>query len=179
MHRIIRRMALALPLLFSGIGTATAGEPTATAIEYYNASLNHYFMTANPAETAILDANIQFPGWQRTGVAFSAYANAGDSVDALPVCRFFGTPGVGPNSHFYTADANECEITKKNPDWIFEAIAFYIPLPAVSGIFAGACPGTAQTVYRSFYPGAIKSESNHRFLPDLTMHEHMAGASIL
>ena len=172
-----RHVALAVALLFSGIGVAGAGEPTANVIEYYNPALNHYFTTANPLETAILDANIQFPGWQRTGVEFAAYAVASDNTDAKPVCRFFGTPGVGPNSHFYTADANECAITKQNPDWIFEAIAFYIPVPAVSG--TGTCTGASQPVYRSFYPGAVKSESNHRFLPDLTMHEKMAGASIL
>ncbi len=170
-------MALALALLFGGIGGAHAAEPTAIAIEYYNASLNHYFMTANPVEAAILDADIKFPGWKRTGVEFGAYAAAGDNGGALPVCRFFGTPGVGPNSHFYTADANECALTKLNPDWIFEAIAFYIPVPAVSG--TGTCAGATQPVYRSFYPGAAKSESNHRFLPDLTMHEKMARNSLL
>ncbi len=175
------RLALSVMLLCGGAGLAAqsawASEPTAMAIEYYNASLNHYFMTANPIETAILDANIMFPGWTRTGVEFAAYASAADNASALPVCRFFGTPGVGPNSHFYTSDANECAITKQNPDWIYEAIAFYIPVPAVFGI--SSCTGGTQPVYRSFYPGALKSESNHRFLPDLTMHEKMAGGSLL
>jgi uncharacterized protein (DUF1800 family) len=170
---------MSLAALLGGVGAASAGEPTATAIEYYNASLNHYFMTASPVEAAILDANIQIPGWQRTGVEFGAYTSADDNAGALPVCRFFGKPGIGPNSHFYTADAHECDLTKQNPDWIFETIAFYIPVPAVSGTFTGACTGATQTVYRSFYPGAVKSESNHRFLPDLTMHEKMAGASLL
>ena len=36
--------------------TAAAIEPTAQAIEYYNASLNHYFVTAFPEEAAMLDA---------------------------------------------------------------------------------------------------------------------------
>ena len=43
------------------------------------------------------------------------------------VCRFFGTPNVGPNSHFYTADAAECAKVKTYPAWTFEGIAFYIP----------------------------------------------------
>ena len=34
-------------------------------------------------------------------------------------------------------------------------------------------------MYRSFYPGASVSQSNHRFLPDLTMHQKMAGSSTL
>ncbi|MEO8344953.1 MAG: DUF1800 family protein [Betaproteobacteria bacterium] len=170
-------MAIALALMFGGIGTAIASEPTATAVEFYNASLNHYFMTASSFEIGILDANIALPGWTRTGVEFSAYASAADNSLALPVCRFFGTPGVGPNSHFYTSDANECAITKQNPDWIYETIAFYIPVPSVNG--TGTCSGVTQPVYRSFYPGGLTVNSNHRFLPDLTMHEKMAGSSLL
>src|SRR5204863_5786812 len=100
---------------------------------------------------------------------------AGDASGTVPVCRFFGNPGVGPNSHFYTADAAECAKVKNNPDWIFEAIAFYITLPTNYT----SCPAGTQPIYRSFYPGAAKPESNHRFVPDLTMHENMAGASIL
>ena len=108
---------------------ALATEPTARAIEYYNAQLNHYFVTAFPEEAASLDAGFIVPGWKRTGVEFGAWANAGDAPGTVPVCRFFGTPGVGPNSHFYTASATECALVKKNPDWTFEAIAFYIAEP--------------------------------------------------
>jgi len=153
---------------------AAAIEPTANIIEYYNASLNHFFITAYPDEAAMLDQGLLVKGWTRTGVAWSAWANAGDSTTAVPVCRFFGTPGKGPNSHFYTADANECAVVKQNPGWTFEAIAFYIEIPQL-----GACEAGTTPVYRSFYPGADVSQSNHRFLPDLTMSEHMAGSSIL
>ena len=174
-HRLTLALVLVSALRFGGIGAAWAGEPTANSIEYYNASLNHYFMTAYPEEAAMLDAGVVVPGWKRTGTEFAAYASAGDNIDAVPVCRFFGTPGIGPNSHFYTANADECALVKQNPKWTFEAVAFYMPLPSTSG----TCAAAAQPVYRSFYPGATTSESNHRFLPDLTMHEKMAGSSIL
>jgi hypothetical protein len=153
---------------------AAAIEPTANVIEYYNAPLNHFFITAYPDEAAMLDQGLVVKGWTRTGVTWSAWANAGDSATAVPVCRFFGTPGKGPNSHFYTADANECAVVKQNPGWTFEAIAFYIEVPQL-----GACKAGTTPVYRSFYPGADVSQSNHRFLPDLTMSEHMAGSSIV
>jgi uncharacterized protein (DUF1800 family) len=153
---------------------AAAIEPTANVIEYYNASLNHYFITAYPEEAASLDQGVVVKGWTRTGVTWSAWANPGDSATAVPVCRFFGTPGIGPNSHFYTADAAECALVKKNPLWTFEAIAFYIDTPT-----GAACQSGTTPIYRSFYPGADVSQSNHRFLPDLTMFEHMAGSSIL
>src|ERR1700736_3644825 len=153
---------------------AAAIEPTANVIEYYNASLNHFFITAYQDEAAMLDQGLAIKGWTRSGVTWSAWANAGDSATAVPVCRFFGTPGKGPNSHFYTADANECAVVKQNPGWTFEAIAFYIETPKV-----GACAGSTTPVYRSFYPGADVSQSNHRFLNDVTMWQHMAPPSIL
>jgi uncharacterized protein (DUF1800 family) len=152
----------------------SALEPTAQAIEFYNATLNHYFITAFPEEAAMLDAGTTVKGWVRTGVTFNAWKDPTDDPAAAAVCRFFGTSGVGPNSHFYTADAAECATVKANPDWTYEAIAFYIEVPQ-----SGTCPANTEAVYRSFYPGANVSQSNHRFLPDLTMHQKMAGSSIL
>ena len=153
---------------------AAAIEPTANVIEYHNASLNHFFLTTYPGEAAMLDQGAMVNGWARTGVTWSAWANAGDSATAVPVCRFFGTPGTGPNSHFYTADTNECALVRQDPKWTFEAIAFYIDVPQ-----SGACHAGTTPIYRSFYPGADISQSNHRFVPDMTMYEHMAGSSIL
>jgi len=153
---------------------AAALEPTAQVVEYYNAALNHYFVTAFPEEAAALDAGTPVAGWKRTGVSFNAWKSPGESGTAVPVCRFFGTPNVGPNSHFYTADAAECAKVKLNPDWTYEAIAFHVDVPQGAACAAGMAP-----VYRSFYPGAAISQSNHRFLPDLTMHQNMASASIL
>jgi uncharacterized protein (DUF1800 family) len=153
---------------------ASALEPTAQVVEFYNASLGHYFVTAFPEEAAALDAGTPVAGWTRTGIAWNAWKNAGESLTALAVCRFFGTPGVGPNSHFYTADAAECAKVKQNPDWTYEAIAFYIDVPQ-----GATCASGTEPIYRSFYPGATVSQSNHRFLPDLTMHQNMASTSIL
>jgi uncharacterized protein (DUF1800 family) len=171
-HRSIAWLIGCASLIFNAF--AAAAEPSALAVEFYNARLNHYFITAFPDEAAMLDAGVVVPGWVRTGVTFSAWKSAGDSPTAVPVCRFFGTPGVGPDSHFYTADAAECALVKQNPDWSFEAIAFYIEPPQ-----AGACAGGTAPIYRSFYPGPNVTASNHRFLPDLTMHQKMASSSIL
>src|SRR6185295_9721391 len=108
---------------------AAAVEPTAQVVEFYNPSLNHYFVTAFPEEAAMLDAGIVVKGWARTGVTFNAWRASGEEPAAVAVCRFFGTPDVGPNSHFYTADATECALVKGNPNWTYEAIAFYIQVP--------------------------------------------------
>jgi hypothetical protein len=85
---------LVSPFAHGGLGTA---------IEFYNAKNNHYFLTANPAEVAALDAGTTVKGWTRTGGQFTAFTEPAAGLAA--VCRFFGTPGKGPDSHFYTADA--------------------------------------------------------------------------
>ena len=122
----------------------------------------------------MLDAGTVVKGWARTGVTFNVWRDAADDPAAVPVCRFFGMPNVGPNSHFYTADAAECALVKTNPNWTYEAIAFHIEVPPGT-----ACTAGTEAVYRSFYPGANVSQSNHRFLPDLTMHQKMASSSTL
>ncbi len=147
-------------LLVSELATAGLG----TAVEFYNASLNHYFVTAYPEEAAALDAGTSVKGWTRTGGQFTVFTDPAPGLSA--VCRFFGTPGVGPNSHFYTADAAECAKVKTLRAWTFEAIAFYIPTPT-----DGDCGGN-WPVYRSYYTDNI-SDANHRFTVDLTAHVRM------
>jgi len=144
---------------------ATAHAGLGTAVEFYNAKINHYFVTAYPEEAAALDAGTNVKGWARTGGQFTVFTDPSDGLQA--VCRFFGTPGVGPNSHFYTADAAECAKVKTYPAWTFEGIAFYIPTTA-----NGDCGGN-YPVYRSYYSDQI-SDANHRFTVDLTAHARMA-----
>ena len=97
-------------------GTAEAN--LGVAVEFYNASINHYFVTAYPEEAAALDAGTNVKGWKRTGGQFTVFT---DPIDGLAaVCRFFGTPGKGPNSHFYTADPAECAKVKTLPAWTYE-----------------------------------------------------------
>ncbi|MFO1316867.1 MAG: DUF1800 family protein [Burkholderiales bacterium] len=136
-----------------------------TAVEFYNKALNHYFVTAYPEEAAALDAGTNVKGWTRTGGQFTVFTEPAEGLQA--VCRFFGTPNVGPNSHFYTADAAECAKVKTYPAWTFEGIAFYIPMPA-----NGGCGGN-WPVYRSYYSDQIR-DANHRFTVDLTAHVRMA-----
>jgi len=135
-----------------------------TAVEFYNAKLNHYFVTAYPEEAAALDAGTNVKGWTRTGGQFTVFTEPAEGLQA--VCRFFGTPNVGPNSHFYTADAAECAKVKTYQAWTFEGIAFYIPMPA-----NGQCGGN-WPVYRSYYSDQI-ADANHRFTVDLTAHVRM------
>jgi len=106
-------MAGAGGIFCAGAAGIAGAAGSGTAIEFYNPALNHYFITAHPDEAAALDAGTNVKGWTRTGGQFTVFTDPGAGLQA--VCRFFGTPGRGPNSHFYTADAAECAKVKTLP----------------------------------------------------------------
>jgi glucose/arabinose dehydrogenase len=139
------------------------------AIEYFNATLGHYFLTASPEEAAALDGGAFAGAWRRTGYAF-VVGSATDG-DAVPVCRFFGKPGVGPNSHFYTGYPQECAGLKDNPLWIFEGIGFLIRVPVND-----ACAPILRPVYRLYNNPATLAQVNHRFTADGATYNAMRAA---
>jgi len=156
----------------SGTGIAAAAMPPAVdAIEFYNASLNHYFLTAVPQEADAIDKGAVGPGWIRTGFTFRAYAADVDAKEALPVCRFFGTPGLGPDAHFFTADAAECGLVKANPRWLYEGIAFRALVATT-----GSCPPGSAAVVRFYSPGLTVSASRHRYVRDVAEIARMRSA---
>jgi predicted dienelactone hydrolase len=147
-------------------GSGGGGGEVVDTIEYYSASLDHYFITAFPEEAAMLDEGVVVPGWKRTGFGFRAWkAGSGPGSDA---CRFFGTPGRGPNSHFYTINAAECDKVKANPDWTYEALALRAVEPLQSG-----CAGEYATVTR-LYNNGMGGQANHRYLVDPAEVQRMA-----
>ena len=115
-----------------------------------------------------------------TGKTFLAYPRTGYPEKARPVCRFYGSPSPGPNSHFYTADAAECDKLKQlqqntpatEKRWNFEEIAFAIQVPA-----GESCPSDAPVpVYRLYNKGFEKGkDSNHRFTTDAALYQAMIG----
>jgi uncharacterized protein (DUF1800 family) len=144
--------------------SAHAAEPTATAVEWYNTTLGHYFVSAGPGEIYAVDTGGAGPGWVRTGGQFATFSGPNEAPGLTPVCRFYGTPGIGPNSHFYTASAVECAMVKTDPGWTYEGIAFYVPAPSGS-----QCPAGSTPVYRSYNNGYLRNDSNHRFTVDATV----------
>jgi hypothetical protein len=125
-------------------------------VEFHNDALDHYFITAEPAEAAMLDAGIIVPGWKRTHFDFKARP-AGDPR-GLAACRFFGTPGIGPNSHFYTIDAAECAKVKGNPFWTYESLAFN-----TDAAIAEDCPADRVPVTR-LYNNGMGGQASHRYI---------------
>jgi hypothetical protein len=157
-----------LPLTRQYLTPGTASGPSeAVVVEYYNRSLDHYFMTASPVEINVLDAG-SLPGWERTGLRFLAYAS--QVAGSNPVCRFYRTPGYG-DSHFYSASPAECQAVVDNPSkypgWIEEAPnVFYIALPDPA---TGSCPSGDVPVWRFFN----QITTNHRYTTDHTIRDQM------
>ena len=77
----------------------------------------------------------QAPDGCAPGAHFGVFRSAADAPGLSPVCRFYGTAGIGPNSHFYTSEPGECALVKTDRGWTYEGIAFYI-----TRVEAGNCP---------------------------------------
>jgi len=87
------------------------------------------------------------------------------------VCRFFGTPGFGPESHFYTAYANECTAVRADAHWIEEGVTFRAMLPSGTG-----CPEGFVTVSRFWKPGDTVTATRHRYVVDAAAAATMRAA---
>ena len=142
---------------------ATGAVPkVAYAVEYYHAGLDHYFMTADPAEMNALDTG-HFTGWQRTGMGFNVFDPADATPMSLPVCRLYGSPAYGLDTHFYSASAAECADTLRNwpAQWTLESSnVFRMALPDMMN---GACPAGTLPVFRTWNR---RADSNHRYTMD-------------
>ena len=134
--------------------TPQAGEARVT--EFYNTDLNHYFLTPYLAEALGIDQGLAGPGWQRTGLDFNAWQDG--TTKGTPLCRFYGTPGIGPNSHFFTADPAECAFVKLDPGWTFEGLTTRVQIPA-----DGNCSLDTIPVYRLYNNRFSQNDSNHRY----------------
>jgi hypothetical protein len=145
--------------------------PTIDVVEFHNSRDGQYFITADRGEIMLLDGGGLGPDWSRTGMSFRAWPQDSTQADALPVCRFFGTPGVGPNSHFYTAYANECAIVRTDSHWIEEGATFRARLPA-----AGVCGAGDVTIERLWLAGDRVTASRHRYVTDRAIADQMRGA---
>jgi hypothetical protein len=165
-HSIKNCLALSLLALSALASNAEA----VTVVEFYNASLDHYFVTANTDEVLKLDNGI-FKGWARTGHEFGAVSpTAATSPGLMPVCRFYGNPALGLDSHFYSAAPEECaQVRQKFPDaWVFESenvFQVYVP-----DRVTGMCPSGTSPLFRSWNN---RSDSNHRYTTDPAVQASM------
>ncbi len=178
----------ALKVLRYDASVAGPSGNTVPAVEYYNATLNHYFMTADEEEINYVETGGAGPGWSRTGQSFRTFATMLDAPgDARDICRFYGSPKpaghspngrAGPNSHFYTFVGEECRnIYGTDRGWIYEGTRL-----AVFPLLAGdTCPAGQSPVYRAYNNGFeirngvwISNDANHRYSTSSLIMEEMA-----
>ena len=134
-------------------------------IEYYYASLGHYFITSFVDDMNALDS-AHFPGWSRTGYTFNA-SNASDGF--VSVCRFYIPPPYG-DSHFFSASSAECTaVASRFPQFLLEtpnAMKVGLPDP-----MTGLCPApTLMPVYRVWNN---RLDTNHRYTTDRSVRDAM------
>lgn len=162
------------PTNFAGVTGRIAAPvvvpPAANMVnEFFNAGLNHYFLTADPVEAASIDNGGSGPGWVRTGKTFKA---GGPNA----VCRFFGVQAAGgPNGHFYTADPVECAAVRNDPGWHFESLDFSITPPNPGAV----CPAGLVNVYRAYNGRFAQHDSNHRITADFADYQQQIAAGWL
>ncbi|MDQ6619462.1 MAG: S8 family peptidase [Pseudomonadota bacterium] len=149
------------------VAAAKASAPvstTVTVVEYYNATLDHYFITWVPGEMATLDAGITIKGWKRTGATFKVYAGAQSGTS--PVCRYYLPPAYG-DSHFFGRGTAECAQTGiQNPGFVLESADFMDVFLPVNG----TCGTGTLPVYRVF---SQRVDANHRYMVDRATRDAM------
>lgn len=133
--------------------------------EYFHEGFGHYFITADENEQVALDSRA-FSGWEYPAIPIAAVPNkfgfwrAADGLQ--PICRFFSAAFAPKSSHFYTADASECEKVKANPDWEYEGIAGYVSVPQLPSLCTQGVP-----LYRLYNNGHGGAPS-HKYTTDAT-----------
>ena len=162
-HRLAATILASCSLEAFGFGILLS-PPEASVVEYRNVLIDHYFLTADTFEVAAIDAGSAGPGWIRTGRGFRAYAYTNAWCSGCgPIARFYGTPGLGPNSHFYTESRDEASILRREGSgWTLEReSAFAAPRPDSKG----ACPAGAPIPVRRLYNMRWTfNDSNHRYV---------------
>jgi hypothetical protein len=153
-------------------GGASASLPVVPVIafEYYNITLDHYFISDLAPDIDALDSG-RITGWSRTGKTFKVWPISMGFLEN--VCRYY-IPEEHGNSHFFSASKVECAavaakigVDPNYSGYILETPeAFSVALPDGSGI----CPNNWQAVYRLWNN---RADSNHRYTTDIAVKAAM------
>ena len=169
-QRFIAALSSAVFLLAAQVACAVE---TVTVVEYYNQSLDAYFITARPNEQASLDSSA---GFSRTGTRFVANAAADATPNQTRICRVYissASPYV--SSHFYGAEKTDCALIQANlpAGFSFEGYDFAVTAADATG----TCPVANKVpIYRAFRAvgaAAIGKTPNHRYTASLNEYNAM------
>jgi len=161
-----------LAALFFAALPAAAQVPaaqTVDVVEFYNATLDHYFVTTDANEAADLDSGVHV-GWKRTGLTFKAIKPGATVAGSVAICRFYGSPAKGLDSHFYSASSAECAAVQAQfaDSWLLESQEVFRALPVDPN--TGQCPASAESIYRLWNK---RSDVNHRYTDQTSIYQQM------
>jgi hypothetical protein len=172
--RTVSRNSLGTYSTPPGQGTdgGSTGPRFSWVFEFYNPARDHYFLTQSRAEFRVLDVGC-LPGWRMMvpGGFNAKLPSDAPQVGYQSVCRYYGRPEAGLDSHFYSASATECAaVAQLYPDaFVLESSdAFEVFFPDVQ---TGACPATSTPVYRLYNN---RADVNHRYVTSLGVRNAMA-----
>jgi hypothetical protein len=151
-----------------------ASAQSVTVVEYYNRTLDAFFMTGRSNEKALLDG--LSADFSRTGMQFTATAAATATPSQVRVCRFYiGIASPLVSSHFYGSEGIDCEgLRAQNlPGFSYEGFDFAVAEPDAQGACAA---GTPVPVYRSFRALANGRTSNHRYTTSQASYDALTAA---
>ncbi len=139
--------------------------------DFPNAPGGVYFYASTDIDRRIFDSGA-VKNWSRTGKSFR-------SGGYVAVCRFYGSVSPGPNSHFYTASASECNQLKSlqvatlpndKPQLNYEGRVFFanVPIAPVTVGQTPTCGRGSLPLYRAYNGAQTASgprnfDGNHRF----------------
>lgn len=138
-------------------------------VEFHNAALDRYFITADTAEIARLDSG-EPTGWARTGESFRALSPGTPASNARPVCRYWGVPEAGIHGHFFSASPEECAaVAAKWPEqWLLETSEAFL---AIAPPYPYTCEADAgQRVYRLYDD---RTGPRHRYTASRAVRDKM------
>jgi len=159
-------------VLRNQIAAAPRSEDLVPVVEYYNGTLDQFFITSNPDEMRALDDG-STRDWLRTGEVFVALpvSRTASPERGNAVCRYYGRPQAGNNSHFLSASREECAaVGARFPlEWQLETSeAFRAYLPDMT---TGVCADGTLPVYRGFNN---LPHPNHRYSLSMSMIQSMS-----
>ncbi len=140
---------------------------TAIATEFYHAGFDHYFHTADEAETNLIRDGLFDDNWHRTFEFWRVWDSPGPGRAA--VCRFFSPTFAPRSSHFYTPYPLECAKLQAEGVWQLESTSvFYLALTDE----LGNCPSDLTPLYR-VYNRSADDAPNHRYTTSRVIRDRM------
>ena len=145
---------------------------TQTAVEYYYANWNFYFVTSSPDEISVLDGGAFGGVWKRTGQTFTVWSDASGgrsqhAASSAPVLR----RRARTFTRLMPPNARRSRTTRIGD---FQSIAFYLRVPDANG----NCPAGTVILYR-LYNNGMGGAANHRFTTDAATFAQMQAAGWL